>query len=246
MKKSLQSSAPIIGGLIVAIVLAALITMNIVTRIAPAIPFYFGQRIGQSADPLVSKVGSVTQETKPSIEPGDFIAGNSQAPVKIFEFSDFSCPYCATMASTLKDALAKHSDVALVWRDFPITSIHPQSLDADIAANCAGAQGKFWQYHDALFADQTDFSRGHLLAIANSLGLKPEAFTACFDGEIPLPSIEQHMNEGNALAIDGTPYLFVDDQRISGQISAEELEQVIRLHTQIDEAPKTTSAPKNP
>ncbi len=230
MKKTLQSNAPLIGGLLIGIVLTTLVAMNIIGRIAPIFAPSFARPVSDSADPLVSKVGQPLAETQPTLQAGDFVRGDQSAPVKIFEFSDFSCPYCATMASTLTAALAKHKDVALVWRDFPVVSVHPNALDADIAANCAGAQGKFWEYHDQLFANQSSFSRDYYMTLASQLSLKTEAFSACLDGQTPLPSIEQHINEGNSLGIDGTPYLFVDDQRISGQLSAEELEQVIQQH----------------
>jgi len=84
------------------------------------------------------------------------VRGDPKARVMIVEFSDFQCPYCAQVEATLKNVLAKHEGVvALAFRDMPVTQIHPQALMAAEAARCAGEQGKFWEYHDLLFADQT-------------------------------------------------------------------------------------------
>jgi len=82
------------------------------------------------------------------------VRGNPKASVMIVEFSDYQCPYCGQVEATLKNVLAKHEGVvALAFRDMPIAQIHPLAQGAAEASRCAGEQGKFWEYHDLLFAD---------------------------------------------------------------------------------------------
>jgi len=81
--------------------------------------------------------------------------GPASAPVTLIEFSDFQCPFCQRVAPTLKQVKQKYGDkVRVVWKDFPLTQIHPQAFKASEAAHCAAEQGKFWEYHDRLFANQ--------------------------------------------------------------------------------------------
>src|SRR5439155_3845346 len=95
------------------------------------------------------------------------VRGNPKAKVMIVEFSDFQCPFCGQVQSTLKSVLAKHEDtVALAFRDMPVSQIHPLALGAAQAARCAGEQGKFWEYHDLLFADQVGLEKPGLLTKA--------------------------------------------------------------------------------
>lgn len=193
---------------------------------------YGGAAFEESADPLITKVGGRAL-TSPILRPENFTLGPADAPIKIFEFSDFSCPYCKTVAASLRSAVARHPEIQLIWKDFPVTSLHPESMTAHQAAWCAGEQEKFWEYHDKLFEAQGKFSRAIYLRIAQELNLKPSAFAACLDNNSAQRLIEASIEEGNDLSIDGTPYLFIGDQIISGVITDEELEQIITLQKQL-------------
>src|SRR6266849_8758350 len=112
------------------------------------------------------------------------VRGNPKARVMIVEFSDFQCPYCSQVVTTLKSVLAKHQDtVALAFRDMPVTQIHPQAMMAAEAARCAGEQGKFWEYHDLLFTNQSKLDRPGLIAKAQTLKLDEKQFDACLSSE---------------------------------------------------------------
>ena len=110
--------------------------------------------------------------------------GAKDAPVTIVEFTDFQCPYCKASEATLKQLRDKYGDkIRLVHMDFPLP-FHAHSLDAAKAARCANDQGKFWQFHDSLFANQSKMAPADLKATAKTLGMNSTQFDACFDKEI--------------------------------------------------------------
>src|SRR5262249_32193282 len=106
--------------------------------------------------------------------------GKVDAPVTIVEFSDFHCPFCSKVQPTLKQVLAKYGDrVKLVYRHLPIDQLHPQARQAAEAAVCAFEQGKFWEYHDLLYANGPDASPEKLKSLAQGAGLDTQAFDQC-------------------------------------------------------------------
>lgn len=189
----------------------------------------------ETNNPLITKVGTDEAMVVPTITSHDPILGATDAPVTMIVFSDFACPYCKVLSSQLTAITQQNTNVKLVWKDFPITTIHPESGNAHIAAQCAAAQGKFWEYHDLLFGTQNNFDRAGLQERAKQLNLNPLEFTRCLDSTRPIEDISADILEGQSLNIDGTPYLFVNDQRVSGLVSSNELEQLIKLHSQLSE-----------
>lgn len=189
--------------------------------------------IVESSDPLISTTVQPTVPTKPVARLNNYRLGDANAPIRIFEFSDFSCSYCKAMASMLKQTVARNPDVQVIWKDFPVTSLHPNAVHAHVAARCAGDQGKFWEYNDGLFANQGKPIDEVANTLALQLKLDVPRFTECFNKQTPSSDIAEDIAEGNALNIDGTPYLFIGDQRISGLLTEEELEQVLTLHREL-------------
>jgi protein-disulfide isomerase len=148
----------------------------------------------------------------------DPFMGPEDAPVTIVEFSDFQCPYCERAAvDVLPQVFAEYGDqVRLVYRDFPLTQIHPQALPAAIAAECADDQGKFWEYHDLLFANQSALDDASLEAYAGQLGLDQTAFDQCFSTQTPLEEIQGDYQDALSYGVSGTPTFFVNGVRVSG------------------------------
>ena len=145
------------------------------------------------------------------------VKGNPKARVMIVEFSDFQCPYCGQVEATLKSVLAKHEGtVALAFRDMPISQIHPFAQGAAEAARCAGEQGKFWEYHDLLFADQGALDRSGLIAKAAKLQLDPQQFETCISTEKYKSQVQQDNQEGMRAGVSGTPGFFINGVFISG------------------------------
>jgi protein-disulfide isomerase len=167
-----------------------------------------------------------------AVESGDVIVGGSEddpylgdpnAPVTIVEYSDFQCPFCWRFWSeTLPRIKTKNVDkglVKFVFRDFPITSIHPHAQKAAEAAQCAFEQGKFWEYHDMLFADFESWQREgtqEFKRIASDLGLDEAKFGECIDSEEYASEVQQDLKDGIAAGVTGTPTFFVNGVKISG------------------------------
>jgi len=141
--------------------------------------------------------------------------GPPDAPVVITEFSDFQCPFCRKMHEMLKTVETSHpGSVALVYRHYPLP-MHPQAMPAAIAAECAGAQGKFAPMHDALFSQQDSLGKKSWEAYATTAGV-PDlgAFTACLKSTSPEHAIARDTAAGNAIKIAGTPTLIINDLKI--------------------------------
>jgi len=158
---------------------------------------------------------------------GDPSQGPKDAPVTIVEFSDFQCPYCARMAPTFKRLHEAYGDkIRVVFRNFPLT-IHPQASKAAEAAACANDQGKFWEMHDKLFADQQKLQLADLKATAAAIGLDAQAFAECLDSGKHEPTWKADGADGQRYGVSGTPAFFVNGRLISGSQPYEAFAQVI-------------------
>jgi protein-disulfide isomerase len=153
--------------------------------------------------------------------------GPANAPITIVEFGDFQCPFCRRAQPTIKEVMARYpKQVRLVYMDFPLP-FHNHALDAAKAARCAGEQGKFWQYHDRLFADQAKQSPADLKAAAKQLGLNTAQFDSCFEKAKYQSAIESDVAEGRKLGVDGTPSFYIDGRPLVGAQPFEKFQQVI-------------------
>ena len=147
----------------------------------------------------------------------DAALGAASAPVTIVEFSDFQCPFCQRVAPTLKRIKDTYGDkVRVVWKDFPLTSIHPEAFKAAEAGNCAREQGKFWEYHDRLFANQQALQVDALKAHAAAVGLNTTAFNTCLDTAKYSDRVQEHIAAGTRLGVSSTPALFVNGRPVVG------------------------------
>ena len=143
--------------------------------------------------------------------------GAAAAPVTLVEFSDFQCPFCQRIEPTLKRLREVYGDrVRIVWKDFPLTSIHPQAFKAAEAGQCAREQGKFWEYHDRLFANQQALEAEFLKKYAADTGLDAAKFAACLDSAKYAERVQGQMTVGMALGVSSTPSVFVNGRLLSG------------------------------
>ncbi len=153
--------------------------------------------------------------------------GAKDAPVTVVEFTDLQCPYCKKTEDTLKELRAKYGDkIRIVHMDFPLP-FHSHALDAANGARCANEQGKFWQFRDAVFADQGKLAPADLKAAAKKLGLNTTQFDACFDKAKYDSQIKSDLAAGEKLGVDGTPAFFVDGRPLTGAQPTEKFEEII-------------------
>ena len=152
--------------------------------------------------------------------------GFKEAPVSITEFSDFQCPYCREVRDTIKQVLRDYgSDVRIIFKHLPL-DIHAEAFASARAAFCAGEQGFFWPYHDALFSAET-FSPEAFSKIASKLGLSIPNFNACLSSEVSRTAILKDMREAKKFGIDTTPTFIVNGRLVRGAIGLKEFKTII-------------------
>jgi len=151
---------------------------------------------------------------------GGELLGSASAPVLLEEYGDFQCPTCAALEAvqgpTIK-RLAQEGKLRFVFHDFAF--IGPESQRAASASECAGDQGKFWPYHDLLYAEQAPENSGalttdRLLDLGRRVGLTNEQFTSCVRGDRYVPWVRQVTDEGSRRGVNGTPTLFLNGNEL--------------------------------
>lgn len=154
--------------------------------------------------------------------------GAASAPVTIIEFGDFQCPYCKRAEASLRAVLERYPrEVRIVFRNLPLTQIHPYAEGAAEAAICADRQGKFWEMHDAMYADQNALTAGALKDMAQRLGLDLDKFSACVGGRAPAASLDADLEAAKDLGLAGTPYFFINGRPVDGNVPLEEFQRII-------------------
>jgi predicted DsbA family dithiol-disulfide isomerase len=144
------------------------------------------------------------------------LKGDAEAPVRIVVFSDFECPYCRSVQPAVRAALERYAGkVSYAYRDFALTNAHPHAQAAAEASRCAAEQGRFWEYHDRLFAE-SELATPDLKRYARDLGLDSAAFDACVDGRAHKAAVDRDGREGRAAGVTGTPTFFVNGVRLAG------------------------------
>src|SRR5215468_5581437 len=154
--------------------------------------------------------------------------GPEYAPVTIVKFEDFQCPFCKEFQPTITELLSRYDGkIRLVHKDLPLDSIHPQARQAAEAARCADEQGKFWSYHDILYAHSPNADKQSLTRYAKEVGLDINAFGRCLDSGKFKAVVQRDLRDGALLGVTGTPTLFINGREISGNQPLEVFETIL-------------------
>jgi protein-disulfide isomerase len=157
----------------------------------------------------------------------DPVRGNAAAPVTIVEFSDFQCPYCARVTPTLAHVREVYGDkVKIVFKDYPLPN-HAQAPKAAEAARCASEQQKFWEMHDAMFANQRALEVPGLKQTARAIGLDGAKFDQCLDSGKWAGVIGEGSALGDKMGVNSTPTLYVNGRALVGAMPFENFKSII-------------------
>jgi len=187
-----------------------------VVYVSKAGTFLFrGELTDMSVDPFADIRSKLHVGLSPSMGPED-------AKITLIEFADFECPSCRQLDLVLRELLPRHPEVRLVFKQYPLTDIHPWAMTAAIASQCAFEQSPaaFWKIHDAIFDAQDLITPSNvwekMLDLANQLGLNAEAYRACMINPKTSTQVMATIEEGHALTITATPTTFVNSRRVVG------------------------------
>jgi len=161
-------------------------------------------------------------ELQASIAKGNAGAfGPADAKVTVVEFSDFQCPYCSRAATAVDQIKEKYGTrVRFVFRQFPLP-MHQNARGAAEAALAANAQGKFWEFHDKMFQNQSKLERADLEAMAKDVGMDVAAFKKALDSKTFAADVDADMKLGESVAVNGTPTMFINGARVQNPTSFE-------------------------
>jgi protein-disulfide isomerase len=155
------------------------------------------------------------------------VRGSKTAPVEVIEFSDFQCPFCQRANPTVEQVVRTYGDrIKFVYRHYPLPN-HPNARPAAEAAACAEAQGKFWEYHDRLFANPTKLSDADLKQHAVAIGLDASQFNTCVDTHQTKAGVDTDIKAADAAGVSGTPAFFINGRSVEGAQPFEVLKSVI-------------------
>ena len=191
-----------------------------------------------NTDSLVDTTGTDTNtaptptENVPVVTKDDHVRGNVNAKITLVEYSDFQCPYCGSFHPTMNKIMTEYKDkVRWVYRHFPL-SFHPNAQPSALASECASEQGKFWEFADAMFANQDSLGDEYYKKLATDNKLNINKFNDCYTSKKYLSKIQSQAQTGGAAGVDGTPGTFVVDQNgnavpLKGAVSFETIKAEI-------------------
>lgn len=185
---------------------------------------------------VLPEVSATTEALYPSANDTDWTIGPKDAGIIIYEYSDFQCPYCAKAAPSLKELQAAYPrDILIVFRHFPLSSIHPNAILAAQAAEAAGVQSKFWQMHDLLFEKQSEWSslstedfKTWLKDAAKSINLNSNQFMVDLESQAIVQKIATAETDALAAGLNSTPTLLFNKIRYQGRTDVESLTSIVK------------------
>ena len=160
-------------------------------------------------------------QLKTPVGPHDRAAGPADAPHTVVEYGDFQCPDCGRAEPVLREVRERMGDrLRFVWRDYPLTDVHPFALGAAEAGLAAAQEDRFWPLHDLLLRNQEALDRESLARYAVEIGLDAERFRAALAAPGLKESVTKEVADGDASGVQGTPTLYLDGERYDGPFDA--------------------------
>jgi len=150
----------------------------------------------------------------PVVNSNDHVAGNSLATIELVEYGDYECPYCGRAYPLVKDIQQKlGSELKFVFRNFPLSKIHPHAFQAAIATEAAALQNKFWEMHDRVFENQKILDDENIFLLAMSIGLDPELFKNDIEKKSLKEKVEKDFDSGIRSGVNRTPTFFINGEK---------------------------------
>jgi len=168
-----------------------------------------------TTDPLADTAKKIQTANSP-------VLGNPNAPITLVEYSDFECPVCRNLHDSLRGLLPNYPQVKVIFKDYPLDTIHPWARTAALAGRCAYQQDPkaFWKMYDSIYDNQDVISASNVydkvMDFASRAGLNPEVFRACMSAPETTQAIDASIANGNLLEVRSTPTVFVNGRRIVG------------------------------
>jgi Na+/H+ antiporter NhaA len=207
-------------GVLAAAVLASVLTW-VVFRVTALLPTERKARaLLGDADQLVDLIPAVDPER-------DHIRGPADASVTVVEYGDFQCPFCGQAEPVVRDLLTD-ADIRYVWRNLPLTDVHPQAQIAAEIAEAAAVQGRFWEMHDKLLANQENLKIMQLLAYAKEMGLDQDRIHDEVMNHVHAEKVARDVESADLSGVSGTPTFFINGQRHYGAYDIETLTKAIK------------------
>jgi protein-disulfide isomerase len=190
--------------------------------------------------PFAGNLARLKQEGAPAFGP-------ENAPVQIYVFSDFECPYCRQEAKVLRGGIEKShaNDVRIIFKDFPLDPIHPWARTAAIGGQCIARQSvdAFWNFHDWIYEHQPEVTPGNvkekILEFAKTQNLDPNKVSGCMADPSVADRVQKTVTEGRELGVDQTPTLFVNGRMLGGALKPEQINLLIQM--ELDRSQKQTA-----
>ncbi len=159
----------------------------------------------------------MSSHLKNAVSSNDHIQGDRNAPIELVEYGDYQCPYCGQAYPIIKAIQQKlKGDLKFVFRNFPLTDVHPDAFDAALAAEAAALQNKFWQMHDTIYENQDSLDSESLISYTKEIGLDVQRFKDDMKNNSLSAKIENDFEGGVRSGVNGTPSFYINGAKYEG------------------------------
>src|SRR5271154_4611155 len=171
----------------------------------------------------------MSRQLNPAVNSNDHIQGNDKARIELVEYGDYQCPHCGRAYPMIKNIQRKMGgDLRFVFRNFPISEIHPDAFNSAVATEAAGLQHKFWEMHDIIFENQQELGMKELFIYAKTIGLDLERFKSDIQMEALANKVEADFESGALSGVNGTPTFFINKKRYDADWEEHTLMQYLK------------------